>query len=318
MHWVVPFASDLSEACRQVLQDLRLPNLERLLARCTLSQRDDGEASSFSPPHERALAHARGWQGGDGMLPFAADAAAADGIDVGSAAWALLTPSHWQLGRDHVTLLDPDALGLDETESHALFDSLREWLDADGFNTAWGAPTRWYAARDDLDGLATASLDRAIHRDVEPWLRASAPGGEAAPAFIKTMRRLQSEAQLLFHSHPVNEAREARGVLPVNSFWLSGCGRAQGVRSSDPPRVAADLRSTYLQGDWAAWAEAWQRLDADALAPLLQQAQSGQPAALSLCGVRSWARYDAAPQSLWQRARGAWTKPSAAAVLLAL
>ena len=238
MHWVVPFASDLSEACRQVLQDLRLPNLERLLSRCTLAARDDGDAASFSPPHERALAKARGWHGGDGMLPFAAHAAAADGIDIGARAWGLLTPSHWQLGRDHVTLLDPDTLTLDDAESRVLFESLRQWLEGDGFVAAWGAPTRWYAARDDLDGVATASLDRAIHRDVDAWLRASQPGGTAPRESIAAVRRLQSEAQLLFHTHPVNEAREvprrvagefvlAERLRPGASHGRERCGDAR-------------------------------------------------------------------------------------------
>ena len=80
MHLLVPFAADGSEACRQVLGDLALPNLERLLALLSVEARDDGEAASLSPPHERALAAARRWHGGDGLLPFAAHAAASDGV----------------------------------------------------------------------------------------------------------------------------------------------------------------------------------------------------------------------------------------------
>ena len=110
MHLLVPFASDRSESCQHVLRDLALPNLERLLALMAPAGRDDGDALSFSPPHERALAAARGWNGADGLLPYAAHAAAADGIATGEGAWALLTPSHWQLafqGNVHV-LSDKD------------------------------------------------------------------------------------------------------------------------------------------------------------------------------------------------------------------
>ena len=63
-----------SEACRHVLHGLALPNLERLLALLTPAARDEGDAGSLSPPHERALAAAWGWQGDDGLLPFAAHA----------------------------------------------------------------------------------------------------------------------------------------------------------------------------------------------------------------------------------------------------
>ncbi len=128
MHLLVPFASDRSEACQHVLRDLALPNLERLLALLTPAGRDEGDAGSFSPPHERALAAAWGWHGDDGLLPFAAHAAAGDGIATGDLAWALLTPAHWQLGRDDVTLLDPALLGLAEAESRALFASAGELL----------------------------------------------------------------------------------------------------------------------------------------------------------------------------------------------
>jgi len=50
MHLLVPFAADGSDACRKVLGDLALPNLERLLALLGAETRDDGDAASFSPP----------------------------------------------------------------------------------------------------------------------------------------------------------------------------------------------------------------------------------------------------------------------------
>jgi len=201
MHLLVPFASDRSESCQHVLRDLALPNLERLLALLTLSERDEGDAASFSPPHERALAAAWGWHGGDGLLPFAAHAAAGDGLATEDLAWALLTPSHWQLGRDDVTLLDPALLGLDEAESRALFASAAELLTSEGFAVHWGASDRWYAARDDLEALASASLDRVIGRNVDRWCgrRRTVPSTRRAPslrwfAACRAKRRSSSTA----------------------------------------------------------------------------------------------------------------------------
>lgn len=314
MHLLVPFASDRSEACRHVLHDLALPRLERLLAVLAPDGRDDGDATSFSPPHERARAAAWGWHGGDGLLPFAAHSAEADGIATGTDAWALLTPSHWLLGRDDVTLLDPAALDLAEAESRALFASTGELLESEGFAVAWGSNDRWYAARDDLQSLATASLDRVIGRNVDAWLRPSTAGGAGDARAIATLvRRLQSEAQIVFHSHAVNDAREERGALTVNSFWVSGCGRHQRADAANAPEVANHLRSPLLGGDWAAWAEAWRALDAGPLATLLERAQAGAPATLTLCGERSAARWSLAPRSLWQRLRT--PRVAAAAVL---
>ena len=306
MHLLVPFASDRSQACRHVLHDLALPNLERLLAVLTPAGRDEAGADTFSPPHERALAAAWGWHGSDGLLPFAAHAAAADGVATGALAWALLTPAHWQLGREDVTMLDPDLLDLDEAESRALFASAGELLGSEGFDVAWGASDRWYAARDDLQALATASLDRVIGRNVDRWLRASAgAAGDGKSAVASLVRRVQSEAQLVFHSHAVNDAREERGALVVNSFWLSGCGRRQAAGAAATPEVAGELRSPLLGADWAAWAEAWRALDAGLLARVLAQARAGEAVTLTLCGERTAARYSLQPRSLWQRLRPA-------------
>ena len=180
MHLLIPFASAQSDAALHVLRDLSLPNLSQLLARLTLVQRDDGDIATFSPPHERALAAAAGWHGTDGSLPFAAQAAAADGIEVDALAWGLVTPTHWHVGRDHVTLADPAALNLSVAESRAAFEAVRGLFESEGFRVEWGAPTRWYAAHESLAGLRCASLDRAIGRDVERWTRAAAnPGADA-------------------------------------------------------------------------------------------------------------------------------------------
>ena len=248
MHLLVPFASDTSEACRHVLRDLALPNLRRLLPQLSVVNRDVGEASSFSPPHERALAAAWAWRGGDGRLPFAAQAAAADGIAVGTLAWTLVTPVHWQLGRDHVLMTDPARLGLAEVESRQLFAALRDLFESEGFTVAFGAAERWYAGRADLDGIATASLDRVIGRSVDAWLG----NDNSAPA--RLLRRLQSEAQLVLHADPRNEAREERDALVVNSIWLSGAGPVQPADPAATPRRASSLRAPLLSGDWAAWA----------------------------------------------------------------
>ena len=313
MHLLIPFASALSDAASQVVHDLNLPNLSWLLSRLTPTARDEADPFTPSPPHERALAAAWGWQGDAGALPFAARAAHADGIEVRDRAWGLITPVHWHVGRDHVTLVDPAALALTEAESRAAFEVVRELFESEGFTLAWGAPLRWYAAHESLVDLPCASLDRVIGRNVERWMRVEA----GAPPGAKLIRRLQSEVQLLLYPHALNTEREAREALTINSFWLSGCGRYQ---LGDQARVQVDdaLRDALLADDWAAWAEAWHGVDAGSLARLRESAARGEPVRLTLCGERSAQRFEALPQSIAQRLKGRWNSSPPHTVLEAL
>lgn len=302
MHLLIPFAAPLSDAGRQAMKSLALPHLQRLCRDWAELEFDAGDEWSLSPPHERALAREFGWQGGNGLLPWAARAAQADGIDTGDLAWGLLTPTHWHLGTDQISLLDPAALLLDEAASHAFFEAVKPLFVAEGFMLQWGAPQRWYLAHESLAQLPTASLDRVIGRNVDVWLGASPQ--------LRLLRRLQSEVQMQLYTHPENQRREARGLLPVNSFWLSGCGAAQPVPAVEPV-VDGRLREPALAEDWAGWAQAWSTLDEGPLAGL----RPGPDTRLTLCGERSSLTLAAAPRGLRQMLRSLWSPPAAAATL---
>lgn len=323
MHLVVPFAAPLAEAGRRTLESLELPVLASLLARLTPAGRDDGDEWSLSPPHERVLARALGLVGDDGRLPWAARLAARDGIATGDLAWGLLTPLHWHLGTDQVSVIDPAALHLDEAGSRALFAAVEPLFTSEGFVLVWGAPTRWYLAHESLAALATASLDRVIGRNVDRWLvpgqRAQEvqPEAGAAAAAARRIARLQNEVQMLLHAHPLNEARAVRGELPVNSFWLSGCGvAADAMRETDPPAVDERLRAPSLAGDWPGWASAWDALDAGPLARLAARRERGEPVRLTLCGERSAAGFASDAARGWWRQLGArWRHANPRALL---
>ena len=296
MQLIVPFAAPLADAGRATLRTLALPALRAWLAGAAVVERDDGDAWSFSPPHERALARSLGWAAGDGRLPWAAWSAARDGIVPGDLAWGLLTPAHWHLGTDQVSLIDPAGLMLDEAASRALLAAVQPLFTSEGFVVHWGAPQRWYLAHESLSGLRTASLDRVIGRNVDAWL-----GSDPA---ARLLRRLQNEVQMLLHEHPLNTGRVARGLLPVNSFWLSGCGSAQ-PGTTPEPTVDDRLRAGALAEDWAGWAKAWQTLDEGPIAALRG---AGEAARLTLAGERS--AVTLRPAGGWRRWRAFVHRPA--------
>lgn len=313
MHLLIPFASAPAEAPARALQDLVLPQLQRLLARLTPAAAVPVDAAVLNLPHEHLLAAWRGWPLHDGRLPLAAWQAQADGLASAppELGWGLLTPTHWQVGSDGIVLLDPAELQLPEDESRTLWHTLHALFEAEGWALHWGAAQRWYVCHASLADLATASLDRVVGRGIDQWL----PDRRAG----RSVRRLQSEAQMLLHTHPVNAAREARGALAVNSLWLSGTGRTQPAAAAAPePLLELGLRAPWLAGDEAGWAEAWAQLDARRLGELADRAAAGEAVSLTLCGEHSAQRFDALPRGAWSRLTLPWRRTSAARLLHAL
>jgi hypothetical protein len=315
MHLIVPFAAPSSEAGRQALRDLSLPRLASMLRQLQAQPEDRADEWSLSPPHERALSRALGLQEvPDGQVPMAAWLAlrhgwAGPGRTQG---WGLLTPGHWKLGTEQLSLLDPALLDLDEAQSRAFLAAVSELFTSEGFELHFLEPTVWLCRHDQLEGLPSASLDRVIGRNVDRWLQADPRA--------RRVRRLQNEVQMLLHGHALNQAREERGELPLNSVWLSGTGvtPAQPWPSDDPVLTPA-LRGAALNEDWARWAEAWRELDADGLAPLEAALRGAGPLCLTLCGEQAsvtWQRD--APGGLRQLGRQlsrAWHRPDPLALL---
>lgn len=312
VHLLIPFASCAADGCRQAARQLRLPRLAQRLARWREEAPDPGTAQSLTPPHERVQARLQGWNPADGLVPLAAwDAVQAGlaGAEGAEGAWARLTPCHWRVGADHVALADPQELQLDEATSRAVLAAMQPFFEEDGLTLHYRNPLLWLAQGALFAGLPTASLDRAIGREIDPWM----PRSEAA----RPLRRLQQEMQMLLYTAPLNDERQARGLQPVNSFWVSGTGplpataTATATAAPAAPRIDTRLRAPALREDWAAWSAAWEQLDADLDASAV--------ARITLCGesgARTWSA--TASPGLAQRLHALWRRPAVAELLESL
>lgn len=291
MHLMIPHAGALDEAARHAFGALLLPNLTAQLARLSPAETWGGDEFSPHPPHHLALAALRGQ-----AEPSAAAWAVDDGAEL---AWALMTPVHLAVGTDGVDVLPPAALRLSESDAARFAGLLQQlWPASEGWRWRLLDATHWAIGHATaLEGLSAASIERAAGRPIEPWLPQS-----------RVLRRWQNEAQMLLHGHALNEEREARGEHPVNSVWLGDIGRTSGR----PAGVTVDARLTepLLGGDLAAWAEAWQRLDAG---PLAQPLSS-----LTLCGERFARRFTAQPLSFIDRLRRRFKATDVAAMVESL
>ena len=317
MHTLIPYAAPPGPHCQSALTRLVLPNLQRLLAAMQPGTQLRGTEDDLTPIAERAQAQAAGLAGADGLMPWAALEAQQRGLTGlhGAQGWAWITPCHWTIQADHVDMSDPVHLALTAHDADQLQDAMRAYFREDGITLFAPAPgqthTRWLAHGAVFTDLPTASLDRVLGQSVDRWM----PRQPQA----KPLRRLQNEMQMLLYTHPVNDSRAHFKLQPVNAFWVSGTGNLPPTISEPHPLQLRDaLQAPALADDAAAWASAWQALDASTLAHEWQRLQQGEAVTLTLCGPAQAQTLARAELSLWQKLQRRVSPPSVSDLLKSL
>ncbi|CAB4051346.1 hypothetical protein [Paraburkholderia phenoliruptrix] len=250
LHLLLPFALPAAADAATALHDIRSPALDRLITRATLVERVIGEDFQRTLPHERWIARQFGALSAGSAAATVAAATAdeaplapymlrADGGQPGDATWACVQPVHVRIAHDHLVLIDPASLDLSDEEASALLAVARPLIEELGVRIVAPKPTRWYLSGEGFGTLAGASPLRASGRNIEIWLPHEAHSGERSRAWMK----LQNEVQMAWFQHPVNEAREARGLPAVNSIWFHAQGAARPVHSPFA-RVFSDAAAT--------------------------------------------------------------------------
>lgn len=227
----------------------RLPALELLLAR--------GRCTSETSQHVETWLH-DAFDLGDAPLPAGALTLLGAGGDPGADCWARADPVDLRLMRERVILVPGAALQVKLEEAQALCEALNKHF-GERMELRVVDAQRWVARfAQDVAIQAECPLELA-GRDVA----LGRPAGTGA----SFSHQVLNEAQMVLHSHPVNEAREARGEPAVNSVWLWGAGRSGKLEaehwhsvSADDPLVlglarAANLRHRALPGSAQAWLE---------------------------------------------------------------
>ena len=308
---VVPYAlwtapEPRPAAWAKALNHHKLPNLRAWVAqsqrRVVAPPAPTGWApASLSLPHEQVQAHALGWRLPDGALPWAALRAASLGLvadvsaSTATSAWGFVSLCHWHVSNGQVTLGDPAQLAIDATTDALLFNSMAPFFAEDGLTLYRDLPGRWLVHAPLLAEVTTASLDRVVGRNIDPWL----VGGESPSGAAKLLRRLQNEMQMLLYTHAVNDKR----AVSINSFWLHGTGAWPVSLAHEPMAVTVvnSLRDSALQQDLMAWLDAWRVLDTELIAPALAGVSKGHAPRLVLCGDHEHHVYDSRAASWWQR-----------------
>ncbi len=296
---VLPSALPVPEFAPDLVRALQAPALAALLSRTRAQRRLPADESVRALPHETWLARALGLDGA-GQPAFAGAAMRAYGLNMDSGTWFIVNPVHIEIARTHLMMGDPRMLGLGEADSRALFDAAKPYVEEAGHALLYGDAQTWFLRADDWAGLDTATPDAALGMDLTDWM----PLGERAAAF----RRLQNEIQILWHTHPVNAAREARRMPAVNAFWPWGAaaagtppartklasfdtaawlarladnapadlGRFVPSLDGDTVLVCGSVAPYAAAADWGGWVAAMGQLEAGLFAPILESLKNGR------------------------------------------
>jgi len=185
---------------------LHLPDLQWLFARGTLHG---------SPGISLEQYLCRHFGLGDAP-PLASLCLRADGREPNNAYWLRADPVHLQAQRDQLVLIDGSQLTISAAEANALTDSLNQHFAQDHLKFIPLQPTRWYLALDAAPALITQPLPSIAGKAINASLPSGADG--------LRWNKLTTEIQMLLHTHPVNQVREAQGQPPINSVWIWGGG----------------------------------------------------------------------------------------------
>jgi len=288
VHLVIPDLFLPASLAKNVCTGLHLPVLGKLLARGKIRplQTNSLEAclcEVFAVPYPA-------------IAPLSL---LADGIKPGPGYYLRADPVHLRLNRDEMILqtnVSPTKL-----EAEQLCAYLNDYFVEFGMRFLAAHPQRWYLQLEEDPGLETHSVYQVEGRNSRFYL----PKGDAALKWHGVL----NEMQMALYGHPLYQAQEARGILPINSVWLWGGGRATslakpfvrvhgeselamtfakaaGIPFSPSAVEQADsgeilyvwegLSAALRRGDFHAWRESVVRFEQDGLRPVLELLVQGK------------------------------------------
>jgi len=168
----------------------------------------------------------------DGDWPVAAVTRIVDAGVVDNDWWMRADPVHLQASGNGLILTDASELNLTPPDANGLVAELMEIFTADGWLFKAAHAQRWYLRPLTPPAIQTHALPDVIGRDIYSFL----PYGPDAKAW----HTILNEIQILLHTSNVNQARETRGELPINSLWFWGAGRLPSPGRNDWTQVWSD------------------------------------------------------------------------------
>ena len=179
---------------------------------------------------------------------IAAISAHGDSIETDAAGWMFAEPAHFQADRDTVNLFPASHLEISADEAAVLIDALNTNFADRGLSFSCGKSGYWYVRCNPQELPQTTSIRAAQRGAVFEKLPRST--GKLS------WKAIQNEAQMLFHSHAVNEQREAAGKLSINGLWFWGEGVLPNMPVGGKSSIGAVFGDTALANGLAKFCNA--------------------------------------------------------------
>ncbi|MBD8873592.1 phosphoglycerate mutase [Rhodanobacter sp. DHB23] len=187
----------------------RTPPLHRLLSQADRLADD---------PRSRLARLADAFHADAATLPVAALIREQLAGDAGEVIWLNADPAWVQPDMTGVRLLACGSMPLEMDEAQAFAQVLQPAFTELGLQLEISVPGCWQLRlAPDVHLPDFATPEQALGEDLYQHLPQGAEG--------RPWRVLLNEVQVLLHQHPLNAARQSRGLPPINSVWLWGAGR---------------------------------------------------------------------------------------------
>ncbi len=152
--------------------------------------------------------------------------------------WIRADPVHLRADQSRLVLMDSYMLSITRAEADALVAQFNAFFSDDGWCLQAPHPERWYLRLPQDPRMRTYDVTEVLGRHIDGFLPSGAQG--------KRWHTILNEIQMLFHTSPVNQAREMRGAAPINSVWLWGGGC---LPRSIPSAITAPAWSAVLSNE---------------------------------------------------------------------
>ena len=213
------FVSELNKVSRKELPDLT--NLNLILSR------SDSVAASDVIEHDFILHQLNDNSEQNNNWPLAQWRLALEELSItpGNHNWLCADPVYIHPDRDQALLFAHEELEIDLEEAKQLAELINQHYHDDPWELHIGSTHRWYIKLHQPYDIETHVLHSVKGKNIFDYLPV---GGDA-----RYWQQCMNELQMLLHGSEINQKREERGLMPINSLWFWGHGQNINERHDD-------------------------------------------------------------------------------------